>query len=90
MTNDKQTIYRKRPPTKRSATSWTRMPGSWCCPGPAWMTHFFMQDRARKAMVMRAIKNDVGGQDQTFVKKVMEHFFDGRIIGRLYRNQPRG
>ncbi len=52
--------------------------------------HFFMQDRDRKAKVMRAIKNDVGGQDQTFVKKVMEHFFDGRIIGRLYRNQPRG
>ncbi len=51
---------------------------------------YFMQDRERKAKVIRAIRNDVGGQDQTFVKKVMEHFFHGRIIGRLYRNQPRG
>ncbi len=52
--------------------------------------HYFMEDRERKAMVMRAIRNDVGGKDQTFVKKVMEHFFHGRLIGRIYRNQPRG
>ncbi len=91
MTNDKQTKLQKAATdkeirdqldddAKELVLPWTTMDDA----------HFFMQDRDRKAKVMRAIKNDVGGQDQTFVKKVMEHFFDGRLIGRLYRNQPRG
>ncbi len=51
--------------------------------------YYFMEDRERKAMVMRAMKNDVGGQKVTFVKKCLEYFFDGRILGRIYRNNPR-
>ncbi len=51
--------------------------------------HYFMEDRERKAMVMRAIHNDVKGKSSTFVKKVMEHLFHGRLIGRIYRKPPR-
>ncbi len=51
--------------------------------------YYFMEDRERKAMVMRAIKNDVGGQKVTFVKKCLDYFFDGRLLGRIYRNNPR-
>ena len=31
--------------------------------------HFFMQDRERKAKVMRAIKNDVGGRTRPSSRK---------------------
>ncbi len=51
--------------------------------------YYFMEDRERKAMVMRAMKKDVGGQKVTFVKKCIDYFFDGRLLGRIYRNNPR-
>ncbi len=51
--------------------------------------HYFMEDRERKKMVMRIIRNDIQGKSETFVKKMFEHFFHGRLIGRIYRKEPR-